>query len=250
MRHLMLVTLLTCAMFPRAFAAAPLVAPVPGKITAAEIDAALAAHWPARKLVPSPAADDLTFFRRAYLDLVGVIPSYQALVSFRADTAPDRRARLADLLLSTRRFADHWAEVLRHTITGRTVKLDENLSTAFEHWLAARLSTRGVGLDRIVREVISAEGTPMENPAVAPLLSFEDSKEDMAGHMARVFLGAQIQCAQCHDHPFEKWKQVDFYATAAYFARTRRAQVPTAAYEKLRSGEIQRASELAPYLDR
>lgn len=220
------------------------------KLTPAEIDRELASRWPAAKLEPSPPASDLTYLRRVYLDLAGVIPSMAALSAFRADARPDAREQLVDLLLSTKRFAGHWAEVLRHVIVGRAGKLDANLGDAFEHWLAQRLMTRGVGLDRVVREIVAAEGTPVENPAIVPLLAFEDSKEDMAGHLTRVFLGAQIQCAQCHDHPFEAYKQTDFYGMAAFFARTRRAQIPTAAYEKVRAGEITTASELAPYLDR
>lgn len=218
-------------------------------LTPAEIDAALAKGWAARGLSPSAPAGDLVFLRRAYLDLVGVIPSMAAVASYRADTGADRRKRLVDLLLSTSRFSDHWGEVLYRMVVGRTVKLDNGLSAAFQHWLSARLASK-VGVDRIVREIVAAEGTALDNPAIAPLYAFEDSKEDMAGHFARVFLGVQIQCAQCHDHPFETWKQADFHGFTALFARSRRANLPTAAIEKMRAGELTRAEDLAGYFNR
>jgi hypothetical protein len=234
---------LALAPAPARAAATPAGAP----LTPADVDAALEARWPAGTRPAPPTGDD-TFLRRVYLDLVGVIPSAAAVATYRADRSGDKRARLVELLLSTRRFCERWAEVLRQLVLGRTGNRDQAMLRALDHWLGERLARRGVGLDRIAREIVSAEGTPMDNPAVTVLLSFDDSREDITGQLARSFLGVQIQCAQCHDHPFEKWKQTDFYGMTAFFGRTQKVQIPRQAYEKLRSGEIRDASELARML--
>jgi hypothetical protein len=232
------------------FFALTLAAHAGAPMTPADVDAELAARFAAAKLEPSPPADDPTFLRRVWLDLVGSIPTLSAQGSFASDASQARRAHLIDRMIGTRRFAVHWAEVLATMVLGRQSKLDENQRRAFEHWLAERLARPGVGLDRIARDIIVAEGTPIDNPAIAVLHSFEDAKEDMAGHLSKVFLGSQIQCAQCHDHPFEKWKRTDFYGMTAFFARVRRVQFPVQAYEKLRSGEVVTAAELSPYLNK
>lgn len=228
-------------------AAVPRRAPPPRLLSPADIDAELAVYHRAARITPAPLADDLAFLRGVTLDLAGVIPSVRAIATFRGDVRPDRRVRLVENLLESRRFAERWAEVLRKLLLGRRGRGQAHVLRVFDQWLTHRLFRR-VGLDRIAREVIAVEGTVMDNPAVAVVLSFEESRENMAGQLARAFLGVQVQCAQCHDHPFEPWRRTDFYGLAAYFARARRFEVPTVAYEKLRSGEIQRAEELAPYL--
>ena len=216
-------------------------------LDAAAIDAALAAKWPAAKLAPSAPATDDVFLRRVYLDLAGVIPPYDEIVRYTQNTG-DRKAAVVDQLLASPRFAEHWGETLRHVVLGRKTADQFQVARAFDAWLADRIQ-HGAGLDRVARDVLTAEGTPLDNPAVAAIEQFEDSKEDMAGHFAKVFLGVQIQCAQCHDHPFEKWTRNDFYGMAAFFARARRTQIPEALYPALLEGKLRRADQVLTQME-
>lgn len=243
--------------------AAPPPTPPPG-LAAAEVDRMLEAAWAKEGLTPAPVADDATFVRRAYLDIVGTIPSPEVARAFAADAAPDKRKRLVDSLLASPAYATHWAEYWDDVLMGREVREPTVDRAAFRAWLLARFSD-GTSWDKIVTELVSGVGqnsnggpraralapmpaastTPMGamagggadagaapaggadepdgdiNPAVNWALRFNDAPVDLAGNASRTFLGVQIQCAQCHDHKTEAWKQADFqrFASAVLHAQ-------------------------------
>lgn len=210
------------------------------------IDQRLERAWRRAGITPARPADDAAFLRRAYLDLLGTIPAPEEVTAFLADRAPDRRRRLIDRLLSSPRhalrFTDYWEAVL--FARGRRSALDRE---AFRAWLGERLG-QNAGWDRIVRELLTASGTnsarvpapkdgdgaqqqaapvaeqpppPPVHGAVNFLLQYEGAPHDLSGIVAREFLGVRIQCAQCHNHPTERWKQADFRSFAAAFSRLR-----------------------------
>jgi hypothetical protein len=180
------------------------------------IDAEVRAAWQREKITPAGRADDATFLRRTYLDLVGTIPALDETRRFLQDTDPQKRAKLIDKLLDDPRFAAHQADVWDLVLFGRHPR---NLEASpkreeFKQWLTGKFALNEP-YDRWVRELLLAEH-------VGPALfyaQYRSQPEDAAVAVSRIFLGTQLQCARCHDHPFESWTQRDFYGLAAFFAR-------------------------------
>jgi hypothetical protein len=195
-------------------------------------------------VTPAPAADDGEYIRRVTLDLVGRVPTLPETTAYLADRAPDKRERLVDRLLASPGFGEHWADLTESLLFGgepdRKIERDDPRSyfvTAFnENWR----------YDRVATDILTATGTLRDNPAGAFLVAREKGgggPEAAAGATARIFLGLQIQCAQCHDHPYDKrWKQTDFYGLVGYFARTKTRR--DKGEGKLKSAEAIRAAQL------
>src|SRR5262249_12946213 len=161
---------------------------------------------------------DETFLRRAYLDLIGLLPTPADRERFLADRSPARRAALVDSLIARDEFLDvwvmKWAEVLQiRTANGLSPKGLQRYDT----WLRDRVRS-GVTIDRIARELLPATGGSFENPAVS-YYQTETTPQLIAENVAQVFLGTRIQCAQCHNHPFDRWTMDDYYGFASFFSR-------------------------------
>lgn len=184
------------------------------------IDAALAEHYAARRLTPGPAVDDLTLARRLWLDLLGTIPSLQELRKIEALPREGRRARLIDQALSDPRFNEQLAVRLSRIAVGHDARPDDLIyrQRRLIVWLTAQVA-RNRPWDQLVREMLTAEGLSTDTPAVNFTYSQASDPSKLAARSARAFLGVRIDCAQCHDHPFTRWKQSDFEGIAAWFAR-------------------------------
>jgi uncharacterized protein DUF1549/uncharacterized protein DUF1553 len=202
------------------FVAAPASAGPRRELTAADVDRQLALAWHKQHLAAGPLVDDATFLRRATIDLTGTIPTADAVRAFLADTRRDKRARAVDELLDSPAYARHWATFWDRALMGR---LPRNLPVldhaGFEHWLEQQFAANRPW-NELVRDLVSKSGVNTDEPAVNWILRYAQQPTDLTGKMSRLFLGVQIQCAQCHDHPSEKWKQDDFRSLAACFART------------------------------
>lgn len=195
------------------------------------IDSHVDARLKAAQVQYVTIADDAEFLRRAYLDITGRIPSPHDIHEFLADTDPNKRAKLIDELLETPRYASHAAAMWRAALAPETAAIPEArvFRVGFEAWLRQRFRTN-VGFDALVRELLTAPlSTDPESPTPAlkrpedpnPLAFYavKDAKpENLAAATTRVFLGVQIECAQCHDHPFAKWTRDQFWNQAAFFA--------------------------------
>lgn len=178
-----------------------------------EIEAALGGK------APAPAAGDAAFLRRVTLDLAGTIPSYEEAVRFLADRDPDKRARLVDRLLEDPRFAARQAVLWDLVLFGRNPQSSEvRRRDSFRKWLAEKFA-RNAPYDAWVRELLLAEGNAADQGAPTFLAQFRGQALETAEGVSRLFLGTQIRCARCHDHPSDKWSQKDFYGFAAFFAR-------------------------------
>jgi hypothetical protein len=197
-----------------------------------EIDRLLREGWDAAKITPAPAAGDAEFLRRVTLDLAGGVPTLEEARSFLAN--PDRAA-LVDRLLASDDAAEHFGRstaslLLGEALGGVPPQRRERAEELLAAWLADAYRA-GTGWDRIVTSPVAQTGDAEERPEVlyVALAGRGGGLETVAGQSARVFLGVQLQCAQCHDHPYDaRWKQEDFWGFAAYFARTRARRDPDA----------------------
>lgn len=197
--------------------------PVDRPATVAEaLDAAIESRLAAAGVAPAPDCGDSLFLRRAAYDLTGGPVDAARARAFLLDRAPDKRARLVRELARSPQAAVWWGRFLLETVTegGRADESDEwdgrPLLGSF-----ARSLGEGRGVDAIVRELLLAEGNRGERPQVEWLLRWEVDPARLAGSVGRDLLGVSIGCAQCHDHPHERWTQDDFWSLAAFFARTR-----------------------------
>lgn len=189
------------------------------------------------KIPASPVADDAEFLRRVMLDLTGQIPTYDRTVAFLADKAAVRRAKLVDELLESPEFGKHFAGIWSQLLLGTEIAQPQR--DVFKSWLAGEIN-KGQAWDKIVQSMIVAEGEYKTNPAAVFVLAQTDDNKLQANVMAaattRYFLGVQLQCAECHNHPFTNWKQTEFWGMAAFFAK-----VKSAAANKNAAGGISEA---------
>jgi hypothetical protein len=183
------------------------------------IDRAVFAKLNRMRISPSEPCTDAEFIRRAYLDAIGVLPTPEEVEAFVADPSPDRRARVVDLLLGRPEYYDFWtlkfADILR--ANGRLIQAKG--SYVFTRWIKEQLE-RNTPMDRFVRELLTADGPAFKNPA-ANYYRISRDPENSVETTAQLFLGVRIQCAKCHNHPFERWTQDDYYGFAAFFARVK-----------------------------
>lgn len=186
-----------------------------------EIDNFIAAGWVDLGITPANLTGDMEFARRVYLDIAGVIPTEGQLRSFR-DTSVNRREKLVDTLLASTRYADHWSTVwgdlLREVTNIRGAK-----PFAFRDYIRNSLR-ENKPYDQWVREMIAASGTVYDDPGVMFALRSRADADELTIGITQVFLGVQLKCAQCHDHPFEPWKQDDYNGMRDFVGdvRTRR----------------------------
>ena len=188
---------------------------------AARIDELLAAAWAKQGIDPAPRADDAEFQRRLHLDLTGVIPTVAEARAFLEDADPNKRSRLIDRLLDSQLHADHMATAWRNMMVPRGATVDGfDGQAGLQSWLRGQFK-KNQRYDRMVADLLIATGAGQEGPALF-YTAFELKPEELAANSARVFLGVQLECAQCHNHPFDRWTQQDFWGYAAFFARLER----------------------------
>jgi hypothetical protein len=186
------------------------------------IDEAVYAKLKKLRLTPSGVCDDATFLRRASLDLIGELPKPDEVTQFLADPDPGKRDRLVDELLNRKEFTElwvmKWAELLE--IRSHDNIVYPKAALVYFEWLRNQMLD-GVPLDRIVRSLVAASGSTLRDPA-ANYFEMEPSPQKLAENTAQVFMGMRIQCAQCHNHPFDRWTLNDYYGFGAFFAQVGR----------------------------
>lgn len=197
-----------------------------GGLTPTKIDEALEAAQAAAGVTPVPLCDDATFLRRASLDVRGVIPTRAEVDAFLADKTADKRARtIEEFLKSTERsnhWADYWDRILvgSYSEQGDEKRVLEESKVLWHQWVVKQYDAN-VPYTKFVQDVVTAEGPVDRVPAGVPVARWKGEPQDVAGTMSRVFLGMQIQCAQCHNHPYNKsFTQVKFWENASFFGGT------------------------------
>jgi hypothetical protein len=241
---------------PAPSAAAPTAPPL---ASAANVDAALREEWKKAGLAVAPAADDGTWLRRVYIDLVGTIPPPDVVTAFLADAAPSKREQVVDRLLASPEYATHWANYWEDTLIGHTYRAQIVDTTAFRTYLTAEFAANRPW-DKVAYRLLAATGQnaakddvdgPPEkeatiDPAVNWTLKYLEAPQDYAGSASRVFLGVQIQCAQCHDHKTEAWKQKDFQSFASAALHFKNEQIDKGMVKGLRRVDVQDAQRVIP----
>lgn len=242
----LLVLGLACAAIPSQSNAAPNPLPnpaepgvtaLPPEVLAAWIDREIEAVWAARKVQPAPVTDDAEFLRRVTLDLIGRIPTTAEVHAFLEDKSSDKRRKTVERLLQSPAHANHF------TVVWRSMMLPQNnnqqvqfLAGQLDSWLRKRFR-ENTPYDQTVRELLTAPIATAQRGGVRPAvvnpteptpLAFyqanELKAENLAAATSRLFLGVKLECAQCHDHPFAKWKRTQFWEYAAFFAGVRPQQ--------------------------
>jgi len=180
------------------------------------IDREVSTGWKKEKLEPSKLANDETFLRRVYLDLLGMVPSYEEAKAFLEEESEDKREKLVDQLLSDERFGKHQMQIWDLSIFTRKPANPSFTKDRdrFKDWLAKQFNDN-VSWDGIVQKMILAE----EEGSAMFHVQYRNKPEDETVAVSRLFLGTQLQCARCHDHPFEELSQKDFYGMAGFFVR-------------------------------
>ncbi len=169
------------------------------------------------QIVPSDLCADDEFLRRAYLDITGRLPSIEEAQAFLADSNPNKRAAIVDQLLDSDDYASFWSLKWCDILRANSKKLKVAGVHKFRLWVYESLK-QDKPLDQFARELLTAQGSVFENPAANYWRASRDP-QDATETTAQLFLGVRIQCAKCHNHPFERWTQDNYYGIAAAFTR-------------------------------
>jgi hypothetical protein len=171
-------------------------------------------------ITPSGPADHAKFLRRAYLDIIGRLPSAEEARAFLTDGDSQKRERLVDSLLERPEYADHWANKWADLLRPNPYRVGIKATFNFDNWIRDQFR-QNRPYDQFVRDLLTAQGSTWRNGATT-LFRDRREPEEIGPMVSRLFLGVRLDCAKCHHHPFEKWGQEDFYSFAAYFARVQR----------------------------
>ena len=199
-----------------------------------KIDLSMSANWSEFGIKPSPVEDDLKWCRRVFLDVIGRIPSFEEFSEFARDKAPDKRFSLVNRLINedryTEEYANNWSTVWTNVLIGRNGGM-ENRSLTNREGMQKYLRdcfARNKPYNEMVLELVTASGAT--KPGVegfngaTNFLAMKVNEEDgtqATAAVSRIFLGLQVQCTQCHNHPFNQWKQQKFWEFNAFFRQTR-----------------------------
>jgi hypothetical protein len=185
------------------------------------IDTLVDAKLKKLRIAPSGLCDDATFLRRVTLDITGTLPEPKEVRAFLADTSPAKREHMVDTLLTRREFVDVWVMKWAELLQIRSADQQEQFSTKsalqYFNWLEDQIA-RNVPVNEMVRSLVTATGASFESPEVN-FYKHERDTLKTSENVAQAFMGVRVQCAQCHNHPFDRWTQNDYYGFAAFFAQ-------------------------------
>jgi len=181
------------------------------------IDRQIFAKLRSLRMTPSPLCRDEVFARRAFLDLLGAPPAAAEAKEFAADKSPDKRERLIDRLLARPEFGEFWALKWADGLRVEPRTMDMKGMTAFHGWIRDAVA-RNMPVDQFARAILAAQGSTYKVPEANYYRALREPNV-RAEAIAQVFLGTRLKCAQCHNHPFDRWTQDDYFNWAAVFAR-------------------------------
>jgi hypothetical protein len=189
------------------------------------IDTLVAEKLNKLRIVPSELADDESFLRRVFLDIVGVLPTVAEREKFLADSRREKRELLVDELLGRKEFTEmwvmKWAELLQiRTFNKDGQQVSYKAALNYYQWLRERIAGN-MPFNNLVKELLSAKGGTFSSPATNYFQNEADVLK-LTENVAQVFMGTRIQCAQCHNHPFDRWTMDDYYSFASFFAQVKR----------------------------
>jgi len=203
---------------------------------ATRLDTQFAAAWKEAGIAPAEPMDDARYLRRVYLDIGGTLPPPDKIREFLLDPSADKRARVVEQLLGSPEYATRWANYWNAVLMGRTIESAAIDQAGFKMWLHDEFA-KNEPWDRIVTTLLTAEGWNTNRkptnakahpqdleeryaPATNWFLKHWQSMPELSSATSKIFLGVQLQCAQCHDHKTEKWTQEDYRQFTAFFVKT------------------------------
>ena len=198
------------------------------------IDQKVNARLQQNKMDVSGGCTDAEFIRRVYLDILGAIPPAEKVAAFLDSTDTNKRAKLIDELLDNPQYGKRFAEIWSNAVIPSDSNVRRLSGEYLENWLAERLN-KNVGWDEIVRDIVTAKGEYTEKNGATTFFIANPAPDKLTDKATQLFLGVQLQCAQCHDHPFTEYKQEEYWAMAAFFMQTRISGNPNQAAKKGRS---------------
>jgi hypothetical protein len=175
------------------------------------------------RIAPSEICSDEEFLRRVSLDITGKLPTTEEYLKFVSDNSPDKREKLVDELLERKEFVEIWVMKWAELLQIRTTQqVSYKSMLRYYNWLQERIANN-VPMDKMVQELLAANGGTFSNAATNYYQNETDTLK-VAENVAQVFMGMRIQCAQCHNHPFDRWTMDDYYSFAAFFSQIGRKQ--------------------------
>jgi hypothetical protein len=175
------------------------------------------------RLPASSLCSDAEFIRRATIDITGLLPTEEETQTFLASTDPNKRPALVDALLSRKEFSEIWAMKWADLLMIKSKnEVSYKAAYLYYNWLINQIASN-VPIDRIVRDLLMASGGTFQSPATN-FYQVETDRLKLSENVAQVFMGIRTQCAQCHNHPFDRWTMDDYYGFAAFFSQVGRKQ--------------------------
>lgn len=175
------------------------------------------------RMTPSGLCSDEVFVRRLYLDITGLLPTVEESTAFLKDSSPNKRAKLIDQLLEKKEFTELWVMKFSELLQ---IQTDDNQGMSYKatlryfNWLKDRIANN-VPMDQIVKDLITSSGGTFTHPATN-FYQVERDNLKITENVAQVFMGMRLQCAQCHNHPFDRWTQDEYYSFASFFSQVGR----------------------------
>jgi len=200
------------------------------------VDRLVFAKLKAVKILPSELSSDSVFLRRVYLDTLGILPTPEETRAFLADDSAAKRDALIDRLVKRPEFADFWALKWADLLRNEEKTMGPKGVWTFQRWLRDQIAAE-IPMDQFVHRIVSATGSTWRNPA-SSFYRTNRSPETAAEAIGQVFLGVRLQCAKCHNHPFDTWTQDDYFGLAAYFSNIERKQIANARKDTFDKHEI------------
>ncbi|MBX6311698.1 MAG: DUF1553 domain-containing protein, partial [Isosphaeraceae bacterium] len=209
-----------------------------------KIDELVAQKWKRMKIKPSDLCTDAEFIRRAYLDLTGLPPSADEVRAFLKDRRDSRTKRdeLIDKLIGNPDFVEYWTNKWADLLQVNRKFLGVEGAVAFRNWIREQVA-KNTPYDQFVRSILTATGSNRENPAASYFKILRDPAATME-NTTQLFLAVRFNCNKCHDHPFERWTQDQYYQTAAYFAQVSLKEDPASNGRKIGGTAVEGAKPL------
>jgi hypothetical protein len=213
-------------------------------VTYGKIDELVAAKWKRMKIQPSEICGDAEFLRRVYLDLTGLPPTADVVRAFLADGRDSREKRneVIDRLIGSKEFVEYWTNKWGDLLQVNRKFLGVEGAVAFRAWIRENVE-KNTPYDQFVRQILTASGSNKENPAASYFKILRDPAATME-NTTQLFMAVRFNCNKCHDHPFERWTQDQYYQTAAYFAQVGLEADPASEGKKIEGTAVEEAKPL------
>ncbi len=209
--------------------------------TWSKIDQLVAAKWERMKIKPSDLCNDADFLRRVYLDLAGLPPSAEAVRAFLADARPTREKRdaVVNKLIGAPEFVDFWTNRWANLLQVNSKFLGAEGAKSFRDWIRKQVEAN-TPYDQFVREIITASGSNKDNPAANYWKVLREPAEAME-NTTHLFLATRFNCNKCHDHPFERWTQDQYYQLGAFFSQVQLTNDPASGKAVIAGSAVEKA---------